>query len=204
MKNCKKLLTGSFLGICILANSISPVTMVYANEIPNASFSQKVSNATFYDEVNRVSVEVVNADVLRLTYEDGTIDVLEKKEDGVYKNGVLFVENNSLPSVNSIFRSSGWAVVGVTSDRADRDSVVHNAIGALYSTVLGLVGGGAIGFLIEAIQLATHSNPPGAYSRTTVLYNASELRFKVINDYFRDPYFSQHVKTTVGYVTIPQ
>lgn len=203
MKSINKIVVTLSLGL-LLSPSLSSFSVVYANENASVYTEELVSESVSVVGIDgETLVEILDHETLRLTYSDGSIDLLEKRADGVYKNGQLFISNSQLEASGTSFRSAGWTLVSSSSGRADRDSAVASAMSWIYGAALGLVGGGPIGALIGAVSAFTPSNPPGAYSRRWVYYNAQSRQFKVVVAYYRNSNFTGYVTTTTNYLNVP-
>lgn len=199
MKKSFKVLVSSLLLTSCLPTLCGTAVSVYANE----NISYQISENTFYDEVYEVSVEVLSDAAIKLTYNDGNVVLLENRDGDIYKNGEFFIAKSSLESSDIMSRSAGWTDLGTTSGRSDRNAKGEAIINYLYGTLLGLVGGGAVGSLVGGIAASFTTTPPGAYSITTIYYNDAQKKFKVVNKYYRNSNFTGYVTTDVKYLNVP-
>ncbi|MGT2926600.1 hypothetical protein [Streptococcus cuniculipharyngis] len=182
-------------------NQVNGGVYYETNDYSETQYYQSGAYASY--TVNGTLVEVLNENTLKLTYPDGTSDLLEKRSDGVYKNGVYFLPLQNLDALANNRSANSWILLGTSSGRSDRNSTVNNAIATLCATILGSVGGGAVGAFITAVGLATHSTPPGAYSITYTYFNSAKRQFKVVNQYYKNANFTGYVTTKTSYVNTP-
>ncbi|HEM5230393.1 TPA: hypothetical protein U1354_002071 [Streptococcus suis] len=200
-----KRLSYSFLAFIVLLPSfVSSATSVYANE--NITDTYSSSEVSFVGIDGSTLVEVIDSSTVKLTYADGSVDLLEKKSDGVYKNGELFLSNDVFTQSESPLSraaSNSWRVIGSSSGRSDRDSTLQGLVGFLYGTILGAVGGGPLGSLVGLLTAAIPSNPPGAYSKRTVYFNEAQMKFKIVTSYYKNSDFTGYVTTTTKYLNVP-
>ncbi|WP_267247155.1 hypothetical protein [Streptococcus sp. Marseille-Q5986] len=108
----KKLIT-VVTSIFLLTPILLPNISVLANE--NITMNTKTDEiSSLKNDLSQPFVEVIGNDSVKLTYLDGSIDLLEKREDGIYRNNQLFLSLTSFELNYSYFRSaySDWVYVG--------------------------------------------------------------------------------------------
>lgn len=195
--------------VALLLPSIGPASLVLASET-DVSVESSVQSSEVYASTTLFDgtlVEVLDSLTMRVTYADGSLDLLEKREDGVYKNGELFISSSTLKGISSgtgFRNANSWVTISSTSGRVDSNSDYKKAIGSFLGSILGLVGGNLPGAIIGAVEgyLPT-GTPPGVYHKTTIYFNQSQNRFKIVTSFYKNSDFSGYVTTTTNYVNIP-
>lgn len=199
----KKLIT-VVTSIFLLTPILLPNISVLANE--NITMNTKTDEiSSLKNDLSQPFVEVIGNDSVKLTYLDGSIDLLEKREDGIYRNNQLFLLLTSFELNHSYFRSanSDWVYVGGSEGRSDRNSQLKNIAAFIYGRLISMIGGPLVGTITGALMAILPSNHPGAYSRVRTYYNRSKRQFKIVTSYYENSNFSGYITTATEYLTVP-
>ncbi|MGT2771933.1 hypothetical protein [Streptococcus marimammalium] len=109
------------LSSLLLPQIIAPVSAyALSNDISNT-----IESVAPYDSrISDITVEAVNDTTVKIVNADGTIDIMERRNDGVYLNGSFYMPLLDTPSSNGVaFRSTPtlnkWYYVGTSQGTAE-------------------------------------------------------------------------------------
>lgn len=191
------------LSSLLLPQIVAPASAyALSNDISN-----KIEIVASYDsEIPDVKVEAVNDTTVQITNEDGTVDVMERRSDGVYLNGSFYMPLMDTPTSNGVsFRSAHtlnrWYYVGTSQGTAEgaanANGLAHSVIGLLLGLGWNPVG---IAYSIGAILVSMIApSAPGAYYKTTLYVHPQNRQFKTVTSYYKNANYTGYVTTVTRY-----
>ncbi|MEI4356093.1 hypothetical protein V9Z31_11020 [Streptococcus suis] len=197
-----KTFTVLLLSSLLLSQSVTPVN-VYALS-NNYEVSEDIS--TYNSELLDFNIEIVNDTTVKIINSDGTVDIMERKSDGVYLNGTFYMPLlDTLPSGSTTLRSANtlnkWYYVGSSSGTAEGAA---NANGLAHTVIALLLGIGmpAIGTaysILSAIISMISPSAPGAYYKTSLYVHPQNRQLKTVTSYYKNANYTGYVTTITRY-----
>lgn len=192
-------LLSSFLMSCTL-----PTINAYAlsNEIPVVS--------SYTDEALNIKFEAISDTAVKITNPDGTVDIMERKSDGVYLNGEFYMPLLDTPSSETtVFRAAPnlnqWYYVGTSQGTAEGAANASNLGHSLVALLLGL-GWNPVGVAYSTFAILLNvisPGAPGAYYRTSLYVHPQNRKLKIVTSYYKNANYTGYVTTVTRYSDLP-
>ncbi|HHW4949581.1 TPA: hypothetical protein ACU0L0_001165 [Streptococcus suis] len=213
---CKQLRYRSLLLLSILTLHAALPTVALAETYENpSSMTTEVTSEeeAIISEINSqletVQFTVIDDATLKISYADGRVDILEKRYDGVYLNGVFIEPYQKASQLSRAYNPNTWnhvsTIRGNVLENTFSNALINGGIGLAIGQIAKEVGGkwgtaikaalGVIGLYDAWMQ----SQNPYPYYITDTYIHLSQRKWKFVTRFYKNANYTGYVKTETSY-----